>query len=392
MREFVILMAFLTSITALSVDSLLPAMPQIGADLNVTRQNDVQWVIGLFFAGMMFGYLLYGQMADALGRKPSLAVGLCIFIVGCVMSWSATSLGMLLLGRFVQGVGAAGPRITTMAVIRDKYKGREMASVMSVVMGIFILVPVIAPALGQAVMALSGWREIFILYIAVALTGMLWTHARLEETLAPEMRRALNLKIFIAGFRESANTPLTLGYSIANGLCFGAIIAYLNCIQPILHDIYKVGDFFSLYFGMLAGAIGLAFFSNSMLVGRLGMRRLTTSAIQAMAVLSVIFLPLTLSGIHIPLSVFLLYGGGCFFCLGLMFGNMNALALEPMGHIAGTASAFLSFVATGIAIAVGGIIGQLYDQTLLPLNLGYLVIALMALYVQRITEQTRERK
>lgn len=389
MREFIVLMAFLTSITALSVDSLLPAMPQIGADLNVVRQNDVQWVIGVFFAGMMFGYLLYGQMADALGRKRTLSAGLMIFILGSLVSWQADSLLTLLLGRFVQGFGAAGARITTMAVIRDKYKGREMARIMSLVMGIFILIPVVAPALGQLVMALSDWRAIFLFYIAVALTGMLWAQIRLEETLTEDKKRRLSLSALIAGFRESANTPITLGYSIANGLCFGAIIAYLNTIQPMLEDIYKVGGLFSLYFGMLAGAIGLAFFSNSMLVGRLGMRLLTTRAIQAMAVLSVLFLPLVLSGLPVPLPVFLLYGGGCFFCLGLMFGNMNALALEPMGHIAGTASAFLSFVATGIAIAVGGIIGQLYDQTLLPLNIGYLVIALLALYVQRITEKTR---
>ncbi len=389
MREFVILMAFLTSITALSVDSLLPAMPQIGADLNVTRQNDVQWVIGVFFAGMMFGYLLYGQLADALGRKPSLAVGLCIFIIGCVMSWTATSLGMLLLGRFVQGIGAAGPRITTMAVIRDKYKGREMASVMSVVMGIFILVPVIAPALGQVVMALSGWREIFLLYIAVALIGMLWTHARLEETLASGMRRALNFKIFLAGFRESAATPVTLGYAVASGIVFGAIIAYLNTIQPILHDIYKVGDLFSLYFGMLAGAIGLAFFSNSMLVGRLGMRLLTARSLTTMAGMSALFMILILSNMTIPLWLFLLFGGGCFFCLGLMFGNMGALAMEPMGHIAGAASAFVSFVSTGIAIAVGGVIGQLYDGTLLPLTAGYLTLSIAAILVQNRTEKTR---
>lgn len=389
MREFVILMAFLTSITALSVDSLLPAMPHIGSDLAVSHQNDVQWVIGVFFAGMMFGYLLYGQMADALGRKPSLAVGLCIFIVGCVMSWGASSLSMLLLGRFVQGIGAAGPRITTMAVIRDRYKGREMASIMSMVMGIFILVPVIAPAMGQAVMALSGWREIFLVYIAVALAGMLWTHVRLEETLAPEKRRPLNLNIFLAGCRESATMPVTLGYSIASGIAFGAIIAYLNCIQPILQDIYKVGDLFSLYFGMLAGAIGLAFFCNSMLVGRLGMRRLTSRALFAMAGMSAFFLILILSGMTIPLPLFLLFGGGCFFCLGLMFGNMNALALEPMGHIAGTASAFVSFVSTGLAIAVGGIIGQLYDKTLLPLAAGYLAVSLTALLMQYFTEKAR---
>ncbi|MCB1591343.1 MAG: multidrug effflux MFS transporter [Alphaproteobacteria bacterium] len=388
MREFIFLMAFLTSLAALSVDALLPAMSQIGTDLNVVRQNDVQWIIGIFFAGMMLGYALYGQLADALGRKIALNIGIALFITGCLISWTAQSLAVLLLGRFVQGFGAAGPRITTLAVIRDKHHGREMASIMSMVMGIFIFVPVIAPALGKAIMALAHWREIFLFYIAVALAGFVWTHFRLEETLKPERRKPLDIASLIQGFGECLKTPVTLGYAIASGTVFGAIIAYLNSIQPILEDIYTVGDWFPLYFGLLAAAIGAAFFSNSMLVGRLGMRRLTTRALQAMALLALLFLPLSLSGLA-SLPVFLIYGGLSFFCLGLMFGNMSALALEPMGHIAGTASAFVSVLSTGLAVVAGGIIGQLYNETVLPLNLGYLALALLALGVQHLTEKTR---
>ncbi|MCB1840313.1 MAG: multidrug effflux MFS transporter [Alphaproteobacteria bacterium] len=387
MREFIVLMASLTALIALSIDAMLPALGPIGADLHVIRQNSVQLVITVLFAGMMIGYLIYGQMADAWGRKPSLTFGIVLYIIGSLISWQAWSLTVLLIGRFVQGLGVAGPRIVTLAIIRDKYKGREMAKIMSLVMGVFIFVPIVAPLLGQVIMAVSHWRTIFLFYIAAAIGGQSWAHFRLEETLAPEMKRPFSIEKLISGFKEAATTRVTLGYSITSGVVFGALISYLNSIQQILQEIYHTGDLFALYFGMLAAAIGASFFLNSTLVQRFGMRKLTARALISITAISLLFLPLALSLTPVPLPLFLLYGACCFFCLGLTFGNMGAMAMEPMGHIAGTASAFVSFLSTAVAIVLGGIIGQLYNGTIIPLCAGYLVLSAIAYGVMVWTEK-----
>lgn len=387
MREFVVLMAFLTSLAALSVDAMLPALGQIGADLHVVRANSVQLVITVLFAGMMAGYLIYGPLADAWGRKPALNLGLGLYILGSLICCLSPSLTVLLLGRFVQGLGAAGGRIVTIAIVRDTYSGREMARVMSFIMGIFILVPIVAPALGQAVLAVAPWRAMFGLFILAALVALAWSHLRLAETLSPERAARLRFSVIADGFKAAAQSRVTLGYSLTSGICFGAIIGYLNSIQQILQDIYHAGPLFALYFGMMAAAIGAASFVNSALVHRLGMRRLIRLALLSMIGLSVLFLPLAMRGSAVPLPVFLAYAGLCFFCLGLMFGNMSALAMEPMGHIAGAASAFVSFVSTGVAIACGSVIGQLYDGSVVPLAGGYLVLAVSAFAVMMLTER-----
>lgn len=387
MREFVVLMAFLTSLAALSVDAMLPALGQIGADLHVVRANSVQLVITVLFAGMMAGYLIYGPLADAWGRKPALILGLGLYILGSLICCLSPSLTVLLLGRFVQGLGAAGGRIVTIAIVRDTYSGREMARVMSFIMGIFILVPIVAPALGQAVLAVAPWRAMFGLFILAALVALAWSHLRLTETLAPERAARLRFSVIADGFKAAAQSRVTLGYSVTSGICFGAIIGYLNSIQQILQDIYHSGPLFALYFGMMAAAIGAASFVNSALVQRMGMRRLIRLALLGMIGLSVLFLPVAMRVTVVPLPVFLAYAGLCFFCLGLMFGNMSALAMEPMGHIAGAASAFVSFVSTGVAIACGAVIGQLYDGTVVPLAGGYLVLSASALAVMMLTER-----
>ncbi|MBK9586031.1 MAG: multidrug effflux MFS transporter [Alphaproteobacteria bacterium] len=392
MREFIVLMAFLTSLAALSVDAMLPALEQIGVDLEVARANSVQLVITVLFAGMMAGYLIYGPVADAWGRKPALNLGLGLYILGSLICCLSPSLTVLLLGRFVQGLGAAGGRIVTIAIVRDTFSGREMARVMSFIMGIFILVPIVAPALGQAVLAVASWRAMFGFFIVAALVAGFWAFFRLTETLPPDQAKPLKFLALVDGFKEAAGTRVTLGYAVTSGICFGAIIGYLNSIQQILQDIYHAGPLFALYFGMMAAMIGGASFVNSALVQRLGMRRLIRLALLGMIGLSLLFLPLAVQVSVVPLPVFLAYAGLSFFCLGLMFGNMSALAMEPMGHIAGSASAFVSFVSTGVAIACGFLIGQLYDGTVVPLAGGYLVLSVGALLVMSLTENCQNQE
>lgn len=385
MKEFVILMAFLTALVALSIDAMLPALGVMTTDLHVIEPNHIQFVVGFIFIGMTIGQLIYGPLSDSIGRKPALFLGIGIYIIGCIMSWSATELPLMLAGRFMQGFGVAGPRILTMAITRDKFHGREMAKIMSLIMGIFIMVPAVAPSIGQAILHIVGWREIFLFYIATALAAALWSHFRLEETLPTEKRRAFNAGNLWHALKEAATNRITIGYTICSGLLFSSLLAYLNTAQQIFQDIFNAGDKFALYFGMLALAIGAAFFTNSALVERYGMRPITTIACGVVILASVIFLGHTIYGAP-SLWGFMAFMAVSFFCLGLTFGNMGAMALEPMGHIAGMATALMGAISTAISIAIGIAIGQLYDGSLLPIAIGFLGLSSVGFLAILITE------
>lgn len=387
MKEFVILMAYLTAMIALAIDAMLPALGIMATDLAVTHANDIQYVIAFIFIGMTIGQLIYGPISDAFGRKPSLFAGIAIFIVGCLISWAAQDLTTMLAGRFLQGLGVAGPRIITLAIVRDKFHGRQMASIMSMIMGTFIMIPAVAPAIGQGIIHLSDWRTIFLFYIANSLVAGTWAYFRLEETLPAEKRRPLNLSTLYSGFKEVISTRTTMGYTLCSGLVFGGLLSYLNSAQQIFHEIFQSGDMFAVYFGGLALAIGGAFFSNAALVGKYGMRPITLYALIAVIIAASLFLSYTLFINPINLTGFLIFAAISFFSLGLTFGNMGAMALEPMGHIAGLASAFMGAISTLISVSVGILIGQLYDGSVIPLVSGFLACSSAGLITMLITEK-----
>ncbi|MGE3714418.1 MAG: multidrug effflux MFS transporter [Alphaproteobacteria bacterium] len=386
MKEFIVLMACLNALVALSIDAMLPALSIMAADLQVERENDIQYVIGMIFGGMAIGQIFYGPVADAIGRKRTVLIGLAIYIIGTVISWGASSLPIMLAGRFLQGLGVSAPRIVSMAIIRDRYHGRDMAYIMSLVMGVFIMVPAIAPALGQAVLHVASWREIFLMYIAVSLSCVTWFMLRMPETLAPENRRLFKLPVILSGLKEVMHTRLTLGYTISSGLVFGGLLGYLNSSLQIFHGIFATGDMFAVYFGILALCIGAAFFSNSALVRRHGMRKLTRMALSGLTVASIIFMSATLTG-HATLLTFMLFMGVAFFAMGLTFGNMNAMAMEPMGHMAGMAAGFIGAVSSVVSLGLGAVIGQMYDGTLLPIATGFVILAPASLALMRWTEK-----
>lgn len=388
-KEFVVLMAYLTAIIALTIDAMLPALSIIGKDLLVQRENDVQLIIGFIFIGMTIGQIFYGPLADAIGRKRTLFYGLGIYIVGSIICWLSPNLLVMLFGRFLQGIGASAPRIVTVAIIRDKYHGREMAQVFSLVMGVFILVPCVAPAIGQVIIHMFGWRSIFSFYVICAVAGFIWAHFRLAETLTPDNKRPLDTARIIAGFKQAATTPVTLGYTIASGLAFSALIGYLACAQQIFQGIFKTGDWFALYFGLLALAIGAAFFTNSALVRRHGMRRMTNIALIVQVVAAALF-NAYLFFMPPSLLTFMMFGTVSFFCLGLTFGNMNAMAMEPMGHMAGLASAFIGSVSSAISVTLGTVIGQMYDGTITPLVAGFLLLGSCAFLTVQLTERVHK--
>ncbi len=391
--EFVTLMALLTSLVALSIDAMLPALGRIGSDLGVAESNDTQLIIGMVFFGMAVGQIFYGPLSDTVGRKPAIYIGLLLFMVGSVVSWQAQSFQVMLLGRLLQGLGASGPKVVTIAMIRDLHEGRAMARVMSFIMAVFVLVPALAPSLGQAVLTLAGdWRAIFVSFLLLSTLSLVWFAIRQPETLAADNKIPLNLGRILRGIRVVCSEPKTLGYMVAVGLVFGAFIGYLSTAQQIFQGIYDTGENFPFYFATLAISIGVASVFNAHLVMRLGMRYLSQKALVVMITTSLSYLLVVyFYGGTPPLWSFMLYGGLTFFCLGLLFGNFNALAMEPMGHHAGIAASVIGSFGTFIAMALGVLVGQAFNNTLFPLVLGFLLLGLAALGVVVLTERRTDK-
>lgn len=385
-------MAMLTSLVALSIDAMLPALSNIGADLVVQRENATQLVVSALFIGLAAGQLVYGPVSDSIGRKPPIYAGLGLFMLGSVLSMIAWSFPVMLVGRVLQGFGAAAPRIVIIALIRDQYEGRAMARVMSFVMAVFILVPMIAPALGQAVLLVANWRSIFGVLLTLALIAFAWFGIRQPETLPPSQRTKFSLRRIVAAVGEVLRDRCALGYTIASGLVFGAFLGYLNSAQQIFQLQFSLGTRFPLYFAALALAVGCASILNAQLVVRFGMRLLSWRAlVTATVVSSGYFVFAWTAAGNSPLWTVMTWGLITFFCLGLVFGNLNALAIESLGHIAGVAAAVIGSLATIISLLFGLLIGQAYDGTVLPLVGGFALLGMASLVTMHLTERGAPR-
>jgi MFS transporter, DHA1 family, multidrug resistance protein len=387
--EFVALMATMTALIALSIDMMLPALPAIAATLGVRRANDSQLVVSLLFLGFGFGQFFYGPISESVGRKPAVYVGLALFSAGCVLALVARSFPVMLVGRVLQGVGVGGPRAMTIALVRDRFEGRAMARVMSLVMAVFILVPVIAPSIGQALLGVAGWRTIFAVYLTMGLVLWVWFGWRQEETLDPKRRLPLSPENIAREAREIFTNRLAFGYTVAAGLVYGAFIGYLSSVQQILQQQYALGPKFPLYFATLAVALGGASLCNARLVGRYGMRPLAGWALKLVCAVSIVFLAVVASRAgHPPLPALIAYLLASFFGIGLLFGNLNALAMQPLGHIAGIGAAVVGGSQTLISLALGTVIGQSYNNTVLPLVAGFAILSALAIVVVRFAEKT----
>ena len=384
--EFVTLVALIISLVALSIDMMLPALPEIVHDLGVERVNDSHYVISVLFAGMACGQLFFGPLSDSTGRKPAIVAGLAVFAAGSLLSLLAADFTQMLAGRFLQGLGASGPRIVSVALVRDRFEGREMARVMSFVMTIFILVPVFAPALGQGILLVAEWRMIFALFLAMSLAIGIWFWSRQPETLKAQYRLRLSLSQLLTDTLAILRIRAALGYTLVMGFVFGAFIGYLASSQQIFQVQYRLGTSFPIYFGLLASVIGLASVVNAQLVMRLGMRRLSWMALWAIAILSLLFLPpCWYFGGHPHLALLMLYLLILFFGFGILFGNLNALAMEPLGRIAGLGSAVVGSLSTLISAIFGAIVADAYDGTVLPLVSGFALLGLGALAIMTWT-------
>ncbi len=369
-------MALMTSLVALSIDAMLPALEQIGSDLGTTHENQRQLVLSMLFFGLAIGQFIYGPISDSVGRKSPIYVGIVLFIIGCLMSTFATTFEFMLAGRFLQGIGAAGPRIVCVAIIRDQYSGNAMARIMSLIMTIFILIPAVAPAIGQGVLLFSGWRAIFVLFLAMAIIMLIWFGLRQPETLPVEKRLPFSMQQLISSVKEVCATRVSFGYTIAGGLIFGAFVGFLFSVQQILQEQYELGEKFPLYFAGLALAIGCSSLLNSKLVMKLGMRRLTRYALVYVCSLSLIYFLFAYTQAGEPsLVTVMAYLTFLFFGIGILFGNINSLAMEPLGHIAGIGSAFIGSAITFISLFLGTVIGQAYNGTVIPMVAGFAILS-----------------
>jgi DHA1 family bicyclomycin/chloramphenicol resistance-like MFS transporter len=386
--EFVVLIALIISLVALSIDAMLPALPEIAADLKFENANDAQFVISMLFVGMGFGQIIFGPLSDSTGRKLAINIGFVVFILGCLLSIFAQDFDDMMVGRFLQGFGAAGPRIVSIALVRDLYAGRQMARVMSFVMTIFILVPIIAPSIGQLIVIYSTWHSIFTLFLVLSVVAMAWFSLRLPETLPKDKRIRFSPGQMIRDIKFICTLPSAIGYTITMGFIFGAFIGYLSSAQQILQIQYALGNHFAIYFGVLAASIGMASLLNARLVMRFGMRRLSRTAMIVTALLSAPFFLLAqyYQG-NPPLAMLMTYLLCVFFFFGIMFGNLNALAMEPLGHIAGLGSAVVGSVSTLMSVMLGIIVADAYDSTILPLVAGFSVLSILGLITMYWTEK-----
>lgn len=377
--EFVIIVSLMFSLIAFGTDAMLPSLPAIAADLQLSDVNQAQLVVSTFVLGTGLGQLFFGPMSDATGRKPAITAGILLFLVGCVICFYVDDLKWMLIGRFIQGLGVSGPRTVTIAMVRDLYKGREMARVMSFSFGIFVLVPAIAPSLGQAIMGIYGWRSIYLAFIIFAIFAWAWMLLRQVETHPQERRRMLLRSELFSAIKEVLTNRIVLIFMGIQTLLLGGLFAYLSSAQQIYVDSFGVGDKFPLYFAVVALTSGLAAFINGSLVMRLGMRRMCKTAIALSTISALVALGFQLWGPEsLLLGAFLAWSIVSFLCMSLVLGNVNALAMEPMGHIAGLASAVIGATATLGAVLIAAPIGLAFDGNPMPLLASHFVLYLVA--------------
>jgi MFS transporter, DHA1 family, multidrug resistance protein len=385
--EFIALMAMLTATVAFSIDSMLPALPEIGRELTPDALNRAQLILTAFVFGMGIGTLFAGPVSDAFGRRRVIFAGAALYCAGAALAWAAPTLEVMLAARLLQGLGAAAPRVVAVAMVRDLYKGRDMARIMSFIMTIFTLVPALAPLLGALVIAGFGWRGIFVSFIVFSLISVIWIALRQPETLAPAGRRPLQVALLWAALREVLRNPTTRLSIAVQTLAFAMLFATLSSTQQVFDVTYGQGAAFPLWFGGIAVIAGSGSLLNAALVMRVGMRRLIKLVLAGQLGLSTLMIAAILLPIpdRAEFVVYLLWTTSVFFQSGLMIGNLNALGMEPMGHIAGLAASVIAALATVGSVLIAAPIALAFDGTALPIAIGTLVCAFVArLFAGRI--------
>lgn len=380
-------MAMLMATIAFALDAMLPALPSIAVELTPEAPNLAQLIVSCFVLGLGFGTIFVGPLSDSFGRRPVIVAGAACYCVGAALAWVAPSLEWLLAARLLQGLGAAGPRVVALAIIRDLYSGRAMAQMVSFVIVVFTLVPAIAPSLGAAIIALSGnWRGIFPAFIVFAAVMVSWVMLRQPETLSPERRRPLRLTPVLQAAGEVFRHPVVVRAIIVQIFAFAMLFANLSSVQMVFDQSFGHGDTFPVWFAGIAVVGASGGFLNSRLVMRKGMRTVIEGALTAQVTISALFVIGALSGLlhgDLYFCAFLIWTASVFGSAGLTLGNINALAMEPMGHIAGTAASMVSAIGTIGAAVLAAPVGLAFDGTPVPVAGGVLVYGVIALVLMK---------
>lgn len=377
--EFLVLMASLMSIVALAIDALLPAISEIGESIKSFNATDNQLLITMIFLGLGVGQLFFGPLSDCYGRKPIVYMGFTLFAIASVVCVMAPSLEIMVLGRILQGVGLSAPRTIAISIIRDTYKGDYMARVMSFVTAFFILVPIVAPAIGKWILDAFGWEAIFYIQLFFALVVAIWFWKRQPETLKPEYKIPFSNHVFVDGLKEFLKFRETIAFTFTSGLVTGAFLVYLSASQQIFESQYGLKDAFPYIFAGLAISIGLATFLNGALVIRFGMRKLALMALMAFCAIALLYVFIFWNKPNPGVFVLVAFLSFQFFCLGFLWGNFRSIAMEPVGHIAGIAAAINGFVSTLLAIPIATYIGGFVVDSVWPLFAGLGICGLVSL-------------
>ncbi len=386
--EFIVLMAFLMAINALAIDIMLPGLQEIGASLGVENENHRQYVVSAYLIGLGIAQLLYGPLSDRFGRRVPMLVGIVIYAISALVIVLVPSFTALLVLRFIQGIGSAATRVVTVSIVRDAFGGRRMAEVMSLIMMVFMVVPVVAPGIGQTVMLFGNWHLIFLFIAVIATVVGAWAYLRLPETLHPEDVRPFTVTSILGGFKIVLTNRIALCYTIASTFIFGALFGFINSAQQIYVGIYELGSLFPVAFAAVALFMSLASFLNAQLVGRVGMRRLSHGALFGFMAVTLMWLVVQISMAHpMPFMLFIGFFGVAMFLFGWIGANFNSLAMEPLGHVAGTASSVLGFLSTVGGAIIGALIGQAFDGTATPMVAGFFAVSVIGCIFVLIAER-----
>ena len=387
--EFIILMASLMSLVALSIDALLPALEQIGISIGIKESNDNQLLVTMIFLGLGFGQLISGPISDSLGRKPVIYFGFLLFVIASFICISAQSLEVMVLGRILQGIGLSAPRTISIAMVRDSFSGDYMAKIMSFIVVVFILVPVVAPAIGKIILDIYGWKAIFYSQLVFGVFVMIWLWKRQPETLKPLYKRKLTLSLFINGTKEFLKYKQAVIFTLISGFVTGSFMVYLSASQKIFEEQYGLKEEFPYIFAGLAIGVGFATFLNGTFVMKYGMLKLVSIFITVFTIISITYV-ISFYGKENPsITVLLFFFGLQFFSLGFLFGNLRALAMQPIGHIAGIGSAINGFVSTIMAVPIATYIGRQITTTSLPLFIGFAICGLSSMLLLQILKRLK---
>lgn len=370
-REFVLLCACLMAMNALSIDPMLPALPDIGRDLAIPHPNDRQLIISTYFLGLGIGSLLFGVLSDRFGRKVVLGSAMALFILSTIACASAHSFGMMLAGRACAGFFAGASRVITVGMVRDRFHGDAMARVMSLIFAVFMLIPVVAPSFGQAILWIAPWRWIFWALVILASLILIWMLARLPETLHPENRMRITARSLLQTVGMVMRTRSSIGYMLASGVVMGGLIGFILSIQQIFFDVFDAEHIFPIGFAAIAGCMGLGSLINSRLVSRFGARRMSQGALIVFILVAAVHLAVILAGAE-TLATFMLLQAMTMMTVAFTASNFSAISMEPFHKGAGVASSFQAFLTTALSAALGSAVGRAFDGTTLPFTLGLL--------------------